>query len=54
MAALGHEEQLHTPAIGLLIQLTHFNILNAIIDPSDTLHIATFRILEPDPKAYVA
>jgi hypothetical protein len=36
----------HTSSLACLIQLTHLNILNAIIDMNDNLDIATFRISE--------
>jgi hypothetical protein len=36
----------HTPSLACLIQLTHLNILNVIIDMNDNLDIATFRISE--------
>ena len=36
----------HTASLACLIQLTHLNILNAIIDADNELDIATFRISE--------
>jgi hypothetical protein len=40
-----------TPSLACLIQLTHFNILNAIIDANDKLDIATFRISEEQVRS---
>ncbi len=40
------ETRRRTPSLACLIQLTHFDLLSAIIDTNDDLDIATFRISE--------
>jgi hypothetical protein len=45
------EARRYTPSLACLIQQTHFNILNAIIDMNDDLDIATFRISEEQVRS---